>query len=272
MKPKRRKLNTICKLLFELSGTDRLDILLLLGKSPLKLSHVANKLNFTVQETSRNIARLSDAKLITKDVEGMFHLTSYGGEALNLLSGYRFLYKNRDYFSTHNLSGLPKQFELSIGMLENSELTQDVMIGFHNIEEMIGRAQEFIWILTDQVLASAIPHLTAALERGAEFRLLMPKSYLPSQSIRGMVSHPVFRKAVYNKKMDNRFLDNMSAFLCLSEIEVAIVSFPNFEGKLDYSGFKSQDALALEWAKAIFSHYWNSASKELPDQLLGPEK
>ncbi|HJW65916.1 MAG TPA: transcriptional regulator, partial [Candidatus Bathyarchaeia archaeon] len=72
-------------LLFELASVDRLDIMFLLKKTPLKLSHISNKLNFTVQETSRNMARLSEAELITKDVDGAFHLTPYGEEALNLL-------------------------------------------------------------------------------------------------------------------------------------------------------------------------------------------
>ena len=73
-------------LLFELSSTDRLDILALLKKTPLKLSHVSKKLDFTVQETSRNITRLNEAKMISKNVDGSFHLTPYGAEALNLLS------------------------------------------------------------------------------------------------------------------------------------------------------------------------------------------
>ena len=88
----------VCNLLFELSGSDRMDILLLLKKSPLKLSHISNKLNFTVQETSRNIARLSDAKLILRDVEGAFHLTPYGEEALIQISGLSFLFKNRSCY------------------------------------------------------------------------------------------------------------------------------------------------------------------------------
>lgn len=264
-------MDTVCNLLFELSGPDRLDILMLLRKQPQKLSHVANKLNFTVQETSRNITRIADAKLIAKDVDGAFNLTPYGEEVLNLLSGYRFLFKNRDYFSTHIASWLPKRFETSIGLLEGTEQVSDVMVGFHYIEEMIAQAQESVWILTDQVLASTIPYLVAALERGAEFRLLMPKNYVPTQSIRELVSHPVFRKATFNHKLDSRFLEKIPVFLCLSKREVAAIGFPKADGKLDYTGFRSQNAQALEWARALFLHYWESASTQLPDQLLGTQ-
>lgn len=263
-------MGNVCNLLFELSGSDRLDILLLLNKTPLKLSHISNKLNFTVQETSRNVTRLTDAKLILKNVEGVFHLTPYGEEALSQLSGFSFLFKNRDYFLTHSLSSLPKQFQSSIGMLERCEFVEDVMISFRNIEEMIAKAQERVWILTNQVLASTIPYLTQAIERGAEFKLLMPKDFMPTKSIREIVKDPVFEKAARVRKLDCRFLLKVGAFLCLSEKEVATIGFPNLEGKFDYAGFNGKNDSLIEWANALFMHYWNEASSQIPDQLFRP--
>jgi predicted transcriptional regulator len=260
----------ICNLLFELSGSDRMDILLLLKKTPLKLSHISNKLNFTVQETSRNLARLTEAKLTLKDVEGAFHLTSYGEEALIQLSGFNFLFQNRNYFLTHSLQSLPKQFQHSIGMLEDCELEEDVMITFRNIEETIANAQDHIWILTNQVLASSIPYLVQAIQQGSEFRLLMPMNFEPTKSIRELVNNPVFEKAVRTRKLDCRFVDKLGAFLCLSDKEVAAVGFPNLEGKFDYSGFKGNSGSAVEWSTALFTHYWNEASSEIPDQLFSP--
>jgi predicted transcriptional regulator len=177
-------LENYSSLLFELASVDRLDILFLLKKTPMKLSHISNKLNFTVQETSRNMARLIEAEVITKDVDGLFHLTPYGEEALNLLSGFRFLFEYRKYFATHTLRELPQEFRESIGMLNGSEFINDVMITFHNVEKMIANAEEHVWILTNQVLASTIPYLKQAVERETEFRLMMPQDYLPLKSIR----------------------------------------------------------------------------------------
>lgn len=214
-------MENFCNLLFELSSTDRLDMLLLLKKTPLKLSRISGKLDFTVQETSRNIMRLSEAKLITKDVDGAYHVTPYGEEALNLLSGFRFLFKNRDYFTTHTVNGLPKQFQASLGVLDQSEFVSDVMVVFHNIENMIAKAEKQVWILTNQILASTIPYLTQALERGTEFKLLMPKDFNPTQSIRELVTNPHFNNAFLTKKQENRFLDCADVFLCLSEKETA---------------------------------------------------
>ena len=247
-----------------------MEILLLLKKTSLKLSHISSKLNFTVQETSRNIERLNEAKLIVKDSEGIFHLTPYGEEAVIQLSGLSFLFKNRNYFLTHTLSQLPKQFQSSVGMLEHCELVEDVMVSFRNIEEMIADAKDHVWILTNQVLASSIPYLMQAVERGAEFRLLMPKDFEPTKSIRELVNNPVFEKAVRLRKLDCRFVGKLGVFVCLSEKEVAAVGFPNMEGKFDYAGFKGKNDSVMEWANALFLHYWIEASSQLPDQLFSP--
>jgi predicted transcriptional regulator len=260
-------LKNFSSLLFELSSTDRLDILFLLKKTPLKLSHISRKLDFTVQETSRNITRLSEAQLISKDVDGAFHLTPYGEEALNLLSGFKFLFKNREYLTTHVLTELPERFRASVGVLDGCEFINDVMVAFHNIENMIAKAEKFVWILTNQVLASTIPYLTQAVERGTQFRLMMPKDYIPSKDVRELVSNPAFKRASQAKKLESRFLDKVDAFLCLSEKEVSALAFPNLEGRLDYLGFKSKNKAVVDWSKALYVYYWEKATSQIPDQL-----
>jgi predicted transcriptional regulator len=165
---------------------------------------------------------------------------------------------------------LPKQFEVSLGMLENSEAVNDVMLAFHNVEEMIAKAQEYVFIVTTQILASTVPYLTQALERGAEFKLIMPKDYNPTQSTRQIMSNPVFPKAIRANRMDLRLLDSVSVFLCLSEKEVAALGFPNIDGKLDYNCFKTAKEPAVQWAKTLFEYFWSEASSQLPDQLANP--
>src|SRR3990172_13007567 len=159
------------------------------------------------------MARLSEAEIVTKDIDGLLHLTPYGEEALNLLTGYRFLFDNRKYFATHTLRELPQEFRGSIGMLEGSEFVGDVMVTFHNVERMIANAREHVWILTNQILASTIPYLMQAVERGTEFKLLMPKDYLPSKDIRDIILNPAFEKAARTKKLQIRYLDKVDVFL-----------------------------------------------------------
>jgi predicted transcriptional regulator len=260
-------LKNFSSLLFELSSIDRLDILFLLQNTPLKLSHISKKLDFTVQETSRNITRLSEAKLIHKDVDGLYHLTPYGGESLNLLSGFRFLFNNSDYFTTHTLDKMPEIFRASLGVIDLCEPVRDVMVSFHNIENMIAEANDFVWILTDQILASTIPYLVQAIERGTQFRLMMPRDYKPSADIRKLVDSPIFERASRSRKLENRFLEAIDVFLCLSEKQVAALAFPTLKGGFDYAGFRAKNESVMEWSKTIFTYYWNEATTQVPEQL-----
>ena len=261
-------MNNFNSLLFELSSEDRLNILMLLRKTPLKLSHISRKLNFTVQETSRNLNRLLESELIIKNVDGTFSLTHYGEAAFGLLSGYRFLFKNKKYFLNHSILELPAPFKPSLGVLDDFELVDDVMIVFYNIETMIKNAKDFVWILSDQVLASTIPYLIEGLERGIEFKLLMPNDYLPSDDMRELVSNPVFEKASRKGTLETRFVDAVKVFLCISEKEVGALAFMNSEGKLDYKGFKTEKISGIEWAKILFTYYWNKSTSQIPKQLI----
>jgi len=261
-------MNDYSNLLFELSSVDRLDILVLIRKTPLKLSHISRTLNFTVQETSRNLNRLLESELIAKNVDGTFSLTPYGEATFELLSGFRFLYKSRQYFSCHSISQLPEFFKVSLGILDDFELVNDVMIVFHHIENMIKNARDFVWIMTDQVLTSTISPLINGLQRGLEFRLLMPNDYLPSDDVRALVSNSVFEKASRSGNLETKFTDDIDVFLCLSEKEVAVLAFTDTKGNLDYRGFKTRKSQGIEWVKILFSYYWNKATSEIPRQLI----
>ena len=241
--------------------------MLLLKKTPLKLSHISTELDFTVQETSRNVARLADASLVKKDTEGLFHLTSYGEETLNLLSGFRFLYKNREYFTTHTLAALPPQFRNSVGILEPCQYVEDVMLTFHNIELMVAAAEKHVWIVTDQILASTLPFLEKAFERRVQFHLILPKKYAPPQSMLKMVVNPTFRKAVQTGVIDVRSTEKIDAFLCVSDRELSALAFTNIQGKLEYSAFKSEGISVVEWCNSLFMHYWNAASPQVPELI-----
>jgi predicted transcriptional regulator len=261
-------MNNYTSLLFELSSVDRLDILELLRKNPLKLSHISRKLDFTVQETSRNVNRLLESGLITKNVDGTFSLSQYGEAAYGLLSGFRFLHKNKQYFDTHSTEQLPQFFKVGLGILDDFQLVDDVMIVFHDIEKMIKNAQEFVWILTDQILVSTIAYLIEGLQLGLQFRLMMPSDYLPSEEMRKLVSNPVFERASRNKTLETKFLDEVNVFVCLSENEVSALAFKTTEEKFDYRGFKTKTASAIEWTKILYTYYWNKSSSQLPNNLI----
>jgi predicted transcriptional regulator len=255
-------LEALQNLLFELAGSDRLKILHELKNKPQKLSFLSKRLNFTVQETSRNVSRLAEAKLIMKEADGCFRLTPYGEETLDLLAGFNFLSKHREYFLTHTLLALPKEFSYSIASLNDCELVDDVMVAFSNVENMIQRAEEYVWILSNQVLVSSLPYLKESLGRGVVFKLILPTGFAPPKDAQERMHDPIFLQAFNAGKFENRRLEKIDALICLSEREVAALGFLNAEGKIDYHGFHATDELSLRWTKSLYSHYWNLAIRK----------
>ena len=65
-----------------------MNVLLELQKQRLKLSHISEKLDMTITEASRHLQRLSEARLIQKEVDGSYGLTHFGNLTLSLLSGW----------------------------------------------------------------------------------------------------------------------------------------------------------------------------------------
>ncbi len=252
----------LCALFFELSNEDRLNILREIKKSPIRLSRVSERFNFTVPETARNMARLTESDLIAKDADGFFHLTPVGEAALQFIPSFAFISKHKKYFKTHRISALPTEFAASIGALHKSEYVNGVTEMLFNAENAVKEAQEFMWIIVDQILPSSLPLFLEAIARGVEVRKLMPKTASIPPAILELANNPAFDRAARAKKAESRYLDTIGVFMFLSEKELAGIGFENLEGIFDYGSFKSQDKIAVNWAKSLFLHYWGRAKRE----------
>ena len=251
----------LCKLLFELSNEDRLKILLELKKCPMKLSRVSEKFGCTVPETARNIARLTEASLIIKGVDGNFHLTPVGEASLQLIPSFDFLSKHKKYFQNHTFATLPPEYITSIGSLQKCEFVNGVTETFFNSENMLREAKESVWICVDQILANLLPLFIEAIKRGVELKKLMPRNALVPQKILTLANDPFFDRAARAKMLESRYLDNIDFFLLMSEKEVAAISFKNLEGVFDYCSFRSNSEPVVSWAKSLFLYFWDKAKR-----------
>jgi predicted transcriptional regulator len=262
----------LCNLLFELSNEDRLIILLQLRQKPAKITHISKKLNFTVQETSRNISRLNEANLIRRRGDGSFELTAYGENTLDILPGFEFLSNHKEYFTTHTLSKLPHEFFCRIGDLIHCTYIDDVMLTFYEAEKMMDEAEEFLWLVSDQHLVSAIPHMKNALENGAKLRVLLPKDlpfpegYFEQKCVEeyGMVEKQAKREG----RVEERWIDRIDAAMGMSEKISGRVFFPTIESDFDYKGFIVVDELSHRFCLDLFEYYWNRATTAIPDHVL----
>jgi predicted transcriptional regulator len=251
-------------LFFELSNEDRLHILnTLLGK-PSKLTQISTTLGLPNQEVSRQLSRLTSLDLCYRDGEGAYRLTPFAEHALKLTSGYEFLSKNRAYFKTHTAMGLPVEFQLRIGDLAACKPISEVLTNMYDVVKMIDSASEHIWYIVEQGNMSIAKALENALNRGVDYRVLMPKEIKPSEPYEEYIrswppNHPLRSVNVHRK-----YLEKLPLGLAVSEHGVSQILFPTLDGRLDYMGFKSDDPDATKWCNDLFSYYWERASTTMP--------
>ena len=90
--------DTIERLYFHLSSETRLGILRKLQKSNLRMPELTRDLELTATETFRQLQRLSEAKLVQKNLDGTFSITQFGKLTLAMTASLEFIYKNKQYF------------------------------------------------------------------------------------------------------------------------------------------------------------------------------
>jgi predicted transcriptional regulator len=244
-------MNPLCDLLFELSSNERMNIILSLLEERLKLSHVSKKLDMTVTEASRHLQRLSDVKLIDKDVEGTFGPTQYGQLAIKLLSSLDFISTNRQYFLEHDLSNLPYEFLSRIHSLSLGKLNTDVVRVLPYVDSMFLDANEYIWVMSyTRALPSTIPIVEEKLKNGVSLRRVFPEDVVTSQGGNTSITGP------------RRTLPSLDIRIVMTENE-AMCSFPLMDGKIDYTSFIGKDPKFHKWCKDVFLHYWERAKPDV---------
>ena len=140
-----------------------------------------------------------------------------------------------------------------IGDLVNCTFTDDVMVAFHMVETLIKEAQEYVWILSDQILMSTLPFLKEAIKRGVKFRLILPEDVTPPPDFKPLPDIP---------NLIERRTQKVDVCITVSE-RGARVSFPTIE-KLDHIGFRSTDKNPHKWCRELFLYNWERAKLGMP--------
>lgn len=238
------------KLLFELSSAERINIMLELQRNRLKLTQVSRRLDLTVTEASRHLQRLSEAGLIRKDSDRQYNLTPYGELVLSLLSGLGFASTHQDYFCEYDVSCLPYEFVNRLGEVREGTYVAEALKNLAEGENRIREAQKFVWILTDQVLASSIPLLAEKMKPPFDLRIILPEGLFPPESKSQLPSKmPTIQK---------RVLPKVNVLVVLTD-KYAVFCLPNWRGKIDYTGFSGEDPKFHKWCKDLFLYYWEKA-------------
>ncbi|MBI3022600.1 MAG: DUF1724 domain-containing protein [Thaumarchaeota archaeon] len=243
------------ELLFVLSSSNRLKLLLEIEAENQRLTQLAQKLSGTVQETSKHLSRLSDSKLVERNSEGLYTLTSLGRLALKLLPSFKFLSENREYFLSHDLCYLPPEFIQRIGDLSDYDRVDHMASMLEHCFQLAREAKQYFWFIIDKPLPT--PFIQISL------RNISLRSIYHNNIASRLFGVPIPPGA----KVETRFADNLRVGLALNE-KVVDICFSDLNGRIDFSrGFASTSPAFHQWCYDLFTYYWERSKTRWPTQV-----
>jgi predicted transcriptional regulator len=256
-------LEHVAELLFILASIDRLTLLSEIAIEKRRLSQLTTKLSATPQETSKHLVRLRDAKLIEKDSDGLFSLTSFGKVIVNLVPSFRFLTQNIEYFLSHDISSLPLEFIERLGELQEGEHTDNVGSVIAHLQQVVESAEEYIWLMADHRLGNQeFVTKSGKLETNSKitWRVILPAS--------SNINWTEVRRTagIHKGRIEYHLIEDpndIKTGIAMNE-KIAGVTFLGAMGKLDFNGgFRSDNPLFRRWCQDLFVSHWNKKGKRV---------
>jgi predicted transcriptional regulator len=243
------------KLFFELASESRLDILWELRSNKRKMQEIAKKLDITDTEACRQIKRLSDELLIHKQPDGAYTISNYGKLILELLQPLEFVVKYKEYCLEHDFWKLPRIFIRRLDELSEGTLKTELAESVNGIQEMVQSADDHIWTITDQIIATHSYATASQLLKGVKSLTLVPER---------LSSSPLCQIAA-GKNAGWRCMPEVPGVIMVTEKE-AFVFLYMLEGKMDYEAFFGSDPAFIKWAEDLFNYFWEKGKPFYPKQ------
>ena len=250
------KADRISKILFELASNRRVNILFEVEKKNLKMQQIAKILDMNVTETFRHLQRLSESKLVMKQVDGTYAITSLGALSIGLLKNLDFIQEHANYFLEHDLSCLPYEFVSRLGELSDGEFCGDTVTNFNRVREIVYEADEYIWAMSEQVESSHVQATNEKVSKGLQFRFIMQQELAKTVKITPEVE----------SLKERRLLERICVTFLMNEKE-SCVNFRRLDGEMDYIGFFGKDEKFRKWTRDLFMYYWDRAERWYPSTV-----
>jgi predicted transcriptional regulator len=251
-------LESLSELLFVLASTDRLQVLSCLKEEKeYRLGDIAQRLNSSIQEASKHVARLREQNLVEKDPSnGYYALTTLGKLVIKLLSSIEFLSQNKEYLLTHNISSLPEEFIERIGEMQEHQYNAKVGLVLSFTHQVIREADKFVWLMSDHSLIDVFD-IERDRDRSLTWRIILPTgSKIDWQNLRS------YAKDVHSR-IEIGFSHEIIAGMASNE-KIAGLLLPDLRGSLDFnSGFISSNLSFCKWCQDLYNYIWSESEKAI---------
>ena len=242
----------------ELASTQRMSILFYLDQSPSKVSIMAKQLDATPPEVHRNFERLKKSGLISKENDGMFHVTSFGKIMLLQVPSMEFIINNQKFFKNHGFHNLPTKFIHRIGQLENSKHLKGFVKVQEKWESIYKNAEKYIYNILFEVSynSDTINIILKKTKTGTKIKSIFSESAILPQERKEIINKSIIKKFIKEGVIQRKMNKNVKVMVVLNEKEACVV-FPKTDGEIDVSEmFYSDDNNFHEWCFDYFNYSW----------------
>jgi predicted transcriptional regulator len=200
-------------------------------------------------------------KLVVKNTDGTYRITSYGELVLKLTPSLTFITKHKDYFNKHSLSEIPTEFIYRIGELRESNKLNNVMEVISEMESIIKNSEEYISVIINKRTHSIRPYVAEAVRRGVQIKSISITSYVPTIDVKREINLKDELDIIEAEKTGAAIVADQIDFplyLYLTERSM-FIAFPLHDDSFDYTGFYSESPIAVKFCRDIFAYYWSRA-------------
>lgn len=220
----------------------RFKIIKIVSEQPQTFTNISNIINVSSSEVSRHLNKLYALKVIEKDaISKKISLTLFGKAFLELFTPIEFIFRYKDFFNTHDISGIPIKFIQRFAVLQEAELVSGTGPVMFKMTDLTQHPQEWIKMMVDQPFPFG--------KGGLEINYIVPSKMLKYRD-----------KVEKNKASYARILDELPISVTITDFGEGFLFFRDSTNKLDYNeGFfvthKNEGAYRL--LLDMWDYFWS---------------
>jgi predicted transcriptional regulator len=240
----------------ELASPHRLEILFRLLEKKSTITGLAKELDTTKQEMHRHFTRLEDSKLIQKDIDSNYFLTTFGKTMCTQVPSLVFLSQNMDYFEDHDFGDVPTKFIMRSGQLAGGKRIKGVVKALEQWKQIYKNANEYIYEALYEVPLDLIEPLFKRPKDGVKINYIFSQSAITPKGRKELLKKIGINKLIDKGIVERKMKDKISTVVVLNEKEACIL-FPDCDGEPDMSEmFYGNDPMFHEWCLDYFRYCW----------------
>ena len=238
----------VYELFAELSSGKRLDILRALNEKNMTFTSLIKEVDMTSAEASRQLSRLTDARLIEKKGDGRYYNTLLGKLVIISISGMNFISEKSGYFLEHDTSPIPLDLLGQMDALSKGEIVTGVYNILNTQEKLSEGLSGHFWYMSDDFPRHHLPNVEKVLEKGMEIRVIFPKNLLMTLKLSDK----------NREKIQFREQDEIKLSVMTSN-SFSMLKLPGQDGKIDQNtAIFGHDERFRKWCENLFQYYWEA--------------